>query len=245
MLTSTGDDLVNDVVTYLQWLGFANVKKADDEVKEGGLLQEDIQVELNANDLLIIEVKGVHGTSTDNECGQIGKNVLRRMREHKYNNVYGLYIVNNEMGKEPLKRTFPPFNETQIQDAENSTRGLAYTYQLFNLYFEIESGIITKEEAQKSLLDYGLVDFRKNFKSVGVPYSYFKQNTIICLEIQNTEIKIGDFFYFEDGRKRLQKVEIKSIEQENTPVSFVCNGKTGFGLVNAVPRGAEILIKKQ
>ena len=36
MLTSTGDDLVNDVVTYLQWLGFANVKKADDDVKEGG-----------------------------------------------------------------------------------------------------------------------------------------------------------------------------------------------------------------
>ena len=245
MLTGTGDDLVNDVVTYLQWLGFANVKKADDEVKEGGLLQEDIQIELNANDLLIIEVKGVHGTSTDNECGQIGKNVLRRMREHKYNNVYGLYIVNNEMGKEPLKRTFPPFNETQIKDAENSTRGLAYTYQLFNLYFEIESGIVTKEEAQKSLLDYGLVDFRKNLKSLGVPYKYIKYRTIICLELNNTEIKEGDFFYFEDGRKRLQKVQIKSIEQEGKPLTSVDNGKTGFGLDKAVPNGVEILIKTE
>lgn len=245
MLTGTGDDLVNDVVTYLKWLGFDDVRKADDDVEESGLLQEDIQVRLPDNDLLIIEVKGVHGTSTDNECGQIEKNVLRRIREHKNINVYGLYIVNNEMGKEPLKRTFPPFNETQIKDAENSTRGLAYTYQLFNLYFEIESGIITKEEAQKSLLDYGLVDFRKNLKSLGVPYKYIKQNTIICLEIQNTEIKIGDFFYFEDGRKRLQKVQIKSIEQEGKPLTSVDNGKTGFGLDKAVPNGVEMLIKTE
>ena len=245
MLTGTGDDLVNDVVTYLRWLGFDDVRKADDDVEEGELLQEDIQVRLPDNDLLIIEVKGVHGTSTDNECGQIGKNVLRRMREHKYNNVYGLYIVNNEMGKEPLKRTFPPFNETQIKDAENSTRGLAYTYQLFNLYFEIESGIITKEEAQKSLLDYGLVDFRKNLKSLGVPYKYIKHRTIICLELNNTEIKEGDFFYFEDGRKRLQKVQIKSIEQEGKPLTSVDNGKTGFGLDKAVPNGVEMLIKTE
>lgn len=245
MLTDTEDELVNDIVSYLKWLGFEDVKKADNQVEEGGLLQEDIQIKLKENDLLIIEVKGVHGTSTDNECAQIGKNILRRFHEHKYHSVYGLYIVNNEIGKEPLKRTLPPFNNTQIQDAKNSYRGLAYTYQLFNLYFEIQDGIITKKEAKECLLDVGLVDFRKNFKSLGEPYGYFKHNTIICLEIQNTEIKIGDFFYFEDSRKRLQKVEIKSIEQENTPVSSVSNGKTGFGLVNAVPRGAEILIKKQ
>lgn len=245
MLTDTGDDLVEDVVNYLQWLGFDNVEKADDEVDEGGLLQEDIRVELNANDLLIIEVKGVHGTSTDNECAQIEKNILRRFHEHKYHTVYGLYIVNNEMGKEPLKRTLPPFNSTQIQDAKNSCRGLAYTYQLFNLYFEINNGITTKENARKCLLDFGLVDFRNNFKSIDVPYSYFKQNTIICLEIQDTEIKVGDFFYFEDGRKRLQKVQIKSIEQEGKPLTSVDNGKTGFGLDKAVPNSVEMLIKTE
>lgn len=245
MLTDTGDDLVEDVVNYLQWLGFDNVEKADDEVDEVGLLQEDIRVELNANDLLIIEVKGVHGTSTDNECAQIEKNILRRFHEHKYHTVYGLYIVNNEMGKEPLKRTLPPFNSTQIQDAKNSCRGLAYTYQLFNLYFEINNGITTKENARKCLLDFGLVDFRNNFKSIDVPYSYFKQNTIICLEIQDTEIKVGDFFYFEDGRKRLQKVQIKSIEQEGKPLTSVDNGKTGFGLDKAVPNSVEMLIKTE
>lgn len=245
MLTDTGDDLVDDVVTFLKWLGFDNVKKADEEVDEGGLLQEDIRVGLNAKDMLLIEVKGVHGTSTDNECAQIEKNILRRYHEHKYNNVYGLYIVNNEKGKEPLKRTFPPFNNTQIQDAKNSCRGLAYTYKLFNLYFEIESGIITKEEAQKCLLDYGLVDFRNNFRSLGIPYNYFKHNSVVCVEPQDIEIKVGDFFYFEDSRKRLQKVVIQSIEQEGKPLTSVDNGKTGFGLDKTVPKGVEILIKAE
>lgn len=244
LLIDTGDDLVNDVFTYLQWLGLDNVKKADDDVEEGGVLQEDLQIRLKDNDMLIIEVKGVHGTSTDNECAQIGKNILRRTHEHKYHDVYGLYLVNNELGKEPLKRTLPPFKDIQIQDAKNSYRGLAYTYQLFNLYFEIEDGIITKEEARTSLLDYGLVNFRKKFKSLGVPYKYFKQNTVVCIDLKCTEIKVGDFFYFEDNRKRLQRVQIKSIEQDKKSLTSVCNGKTGLGLDQAIPNVAEILIKQ-
>ena len=245
MLTDTGEDLVEDVVTYLQWLGFVNVKKADDEVKEGGILQEDIQVELNANDLLIIEVKGVHGTSTDNECAQIEKNILRRYHERKYKNVYGLYIVNNEIGKEPLKRTLPPFNNTQIQDAKNSCRGLAYSYQLFNLYFEIKDGIITKEDARKSLLDFGLVNFRKGFLSIGIPNKYYKQHTVICFDLHNTAIKINDYLYYEDNRKRMQKVQVQSIQQDKSPMQTVSNGQTGLGIDKAIPNGVEIFIKLQ
>lgn len=244
MLTDTGDDLVDDVVTYLKWLGFEDVKKADDDVEEDGLLQEDIQVRFNEKDILILEVKGVHGTSTDNECSQIGKNILRRVHEHIYNNVYGLYIVNNEMGKEPLKRTLPPFNGTQIKDAENSYRGLAYTYQLFNLYFEIENNIITKEEARQSLLDYGLVNFRKSFNSLGKPYKYYKDNSIVCLDLHDTEIKVGDNLYFEDNRKRLQRCQILSIEQDKTSLHSAANGRTGIKLDTTVQKGAEILAKR-
>lgn len=243
MLTDTGDDLVDDVIAYLKWLDFENVNRADDDVEEGGLLQEDIQVRINGHNLLIIEVKGIHGTSTDNECAQIGKNILRRMREHIYNNVYGLYIVNNEMGKEPLKRTLPPFNDTQIKDAENSTRGLAYTNQLFNLYFEIESGVITKDEARQSLLDFGLVNFRKKFNSLGKPYKYYQDNTVICLDLHDTEIKIGDSLYFEDSRKRLLQCHVVSIQQGKKPLESVTNGETGFGLDIAVLKGVDILTK--
>ena len=212
MLTETGDSLVNNVKQYLEWLGFDNVQSMDEEVKEGEDFQEDLQIHLANNELLIIEVKGLHGTSKDNECSQISKIELRRIHERKYSNVYALYIVNNERGKEPLKRQMPPFTETQIKDAEFAHRAMAYTYQLFNLYFEIETGIISKEEARNALFQNGLVDFRSNFKSIGKPYDYFKNNKVACIELHDTILSVGDKVYFEDDRKRLNVVEIVNIQ---------------------------------
>lgn len=212
MLTESGETLVNKVKRYLEWLGFDNVQSMDEEVKEGEDFQEDLQIHLDNNELLIIEVKGLHGTSKDNECSQISKIELRRIHERKYSNVHALYIVNNERGKEPLKRQIPPFTETQIKDAEFAHRAMAYTYQLFNLYFEIESGIISKEEARNALFQNGLVDFRSNFKSIGKPYDYFKNNKVACVELHDTILSVGDKVYFEDDRKRLNVVEIVNIQ---------------------------------
>lgn len=79
MLTETGDSLVNNVKQYLEWLGFDNVQSMDEEVKEGEDFQEDLQIRLDNNELLIIEVKGLYGTSKDNECSQISKIELRRI----------------------------------------------------------------------------------------------------------------------------------------------------------------------
>lgn len=202
MLIETGDTLVTNVKQYLEWLGFDNVQSMDEEVKEGEDFQEDLQIHLDNNELLIIEVKGLYGTSKDNECSQISKIELRRIHERKYSNVHSLYIVNNERGKEPLKRQMPPFTDSQIKDAKFAHRAMTYTYQLFNMYFEIEAGIITKEEARKALFQNGLVDFRSNFKSLGKPYNYFKNNKVACIELHDTILSVGDKVYFEDDRKR-------------------------------------------
>lgn len=105
-----------------------------------------------------------------------------------------MYIVNNERGVEPLSRTIPPFNQQQIKDAVNEKRGLCYTWQLFNLYFEIEDGIITKQEAQSILFNNGLIDFRPKVNEVAVPHKYYGQHTIVCLKIDNVKISVGDFF---------------------------------------------------
>lgn len=134
MLTESGEVLVKKVKQFLEWLGFENVVSMDETVKEGENFQEDLQIHLAENALLIIEVKGLYGTSKDNECSQISKIELRRIHERKYSNVHSLYIVNNERGKEPLKRQVPPFTESQIKDAKYALRAMTYTYQLFNLY---------------------------------------------------------------------------------------------------------------
>lgn len=243
MLTETGDSLVNNVKQYLEWLGFDNVQSMDEEVKEGEDFQEDLQIHLANNELLIIEVKGLHGTSKDNECLQISKIELRRIHERKYSNVYALYIVNNERGKEPLKRQMPPFTETQIKDAEFAHRAMAYTYQLFNLYFEIETGIISKEEARNALFQNGLVDFRSNFKSIGKPYDYFKNNKVACIELHDTILSVGDKVYFEDDRKRLNVVEIVNIQVDRQNKQVVKDGKVGIEFTMKIPKGAVLLYK--
>ena len=243
MLTETGDSLVNNVKQYLEWLGFDNVQSMDEEVKEGEDFQEDLQIHLANNELLIIEVKGLYGTSKDNECSQISKIELRRIHERKYSNVYALYIVNNERGKEPLKRQMPPFTETQIKDAEFAHRAMAYTYQLFNLYFEIETGIISKEEARNALFQNGLVDFRSSFKSIGRPYSYFKNNKVACIELHDTILSVGDKVYFEDDRKRLNVVEIVNIQVDRQNKQVVKDGKVGIEFNMKIPKGAVLLYK--
>lgn len=243
MLTETGDSLVNNVKQYLEWLGFDNVQSMDEEVKEGEDFQEDLQIHLANNELLIIEVKGLYGTSKDNECSQISKIELRRIHERKYSNVHSLYIVNNERGKEPLKRQMPPFTETQIKDAEFAHRAMAYTYQLFNLYFEIETGIISKEEARNALFQNGLVDFRSNFKSIGKPYDYFKNNKVACIELHDTILSVGDKVYFEDDRKRLNVVEIVNIQVDRQNKQTVKDGKVGIEFNMKIPKGAVLLYK--
>lgn len=243
MLTESGETLVNKVKQYLEWLGFDNVQSMDEEVKEGEDFQEDLQIHLDNNELLIIEVKGLYGTSKDNECSQISKIELRRIHERKYSNVHALYIVNNERGKEPLKRQMPPFTESQIKDAEFAHRAMTYTYQLFNLYFEIESGIITKEEARNALFQNGLVDFRSNFKSIGKPYSYFKNNKVACIELHDTILSVGDKVYFEDDRKRLNVVEIVNIQVDCQNKQTVKVGKVGIEFNMKIPKGAVLLYK--
>ena len=156
LLTESGDELVKCVKAFLEWLGFENVRTMDEA--SSGLLEEDLQVETEEG-LLVIEIKGIGGTSTDGECSQIEKIKNRRMKERSSFDVFGLYIVNHQRHQPPLVRENPPFKGEQIKDAENDVRGLLTTWQLFNLYYSIKNGCISKEEARKAFLKPGLIEF--------------------------------------------------------------------------------------
>lgn len=236
LLTDTGDNLVKAVIDFLQWLGFSNIVDADTTKKEEDIREEDIQVDLGDAGLLIIEVKGINGTSTDAQCSQIHKIKFRRCEERRAFDVYALYIVNNERNIEPLKRARPPFKDVQIKDAQKDKRGLAYTWQLFNLFFDIENGFISKAEARESLINaYGLVDFPPtNLRRLGEPYNYYKKNTVICIEIKNLIIKVGDHFAYRQN-DRWHKTRIVSIEENGQVIDDTSNGRYGFEVEKAIP----------
>lgn len=240
ILTETGTELVNAIITFLKWLGFEKVI-AMDETSDNGLLEEDIQIDLGEKGLLVIEVKGIGRTSTDSDCSQINKIKLRICEERKSFDVYALYIVNNERHIEPLKRHIPPFNPRQIQDAKNEKRGMAYTWQFFNLYFNIENGFITNAEAQERFLQHGLIDFTPDLIDLGEPYRYYQGNQVVCIELNDAEVKVGDFVAYEiDGR--FYKQEIIGIEQEQQSFTVVKNGKTGFMLKNPIPNVKKVFL---
>ena len=242
MLTSTGDQLVKAVKTYLEWLGFENLIDKDETLNKGELKEEDLYFEYEGAHILM-EVKGINHTSTDSECSQVDKIVSRRMRQLDTTKVHGVYVVNHQRNVEPLKRQMPPFNENQLKDAISQDRTMIYTAQLFSLYSDIENGFITKEEARKCFLTPGLVNFHRSLYSLGEPYKYFQGNTVICVELAGKKVSVGDTIFYKDKLQRQVGMKVETIEQNNHPVKFAEVGKTAIKVGQKVPHGVEIFTK--
>ena len=225
---------VTAVKTFLGWLGFENVIDKDAALKDGEIKEEDLYFEYEGY-YVFMEVKGINGTSTDAECSQIDKIVNRRMRALSTTNVHGIYVVNHQRNIEPLKRQMPPFNDNQIKDAENQSRTLVYTTQLFSLFSDIESGYLTKEQACKALMQKGLADFHRHLTILGKPYNYFQDDTVICLDLNNTLIQVDDTLFYKDSLQRLVSLKVESIQQESQNMDSVTSGKTRIKVDKAVP----------
>ena len=144
--------------------------------------EEDIQIEMEAG-LIIIEAKGIGGTSRDDECSQISKIRSRRCEERNKFDVIALYIVNHQRHIPPLERKNPPFTENQVHDAELEKRGLLTTWDLYNLYFNVENGMISKKRAIECLMKPGLIKF--------IPDKITKLNLVKEI-YQNGEVVIFD-----------------------------------------------------
>lgn len=235
LLTETGDALVKSVIIFLKWLEFKNVKDFDEVETNSNILEEDIQVELSVG-LLIIECKGIGGTSKDSDCSQISKIKFRRCEERGKFDVYALYIVNHQRHLPPLKRQNPPFQENQLKDAVNEKRGLLTTWQLYNLYFDVKDGIITKEEARLSLLGYGLIEFKpKDIVKIYEPTEFFKNDTVCIINVENFSLSVNDELYVEhNGRFELMK--ILGIKQNDISVQQASNGELGLELSSKIKK---------
>jgi len=229
LLTKNSGELVTTVKTFFEWLGFEDVRDMD-EINES-LKEEDLQIEMESG-LLVVEVKGIHGTSKDEECSQVSKFVTRRMREREATDVQGLYIVNHQRHLPPLDRQNPPFTETQVQDAISDKRGLLTTWQLFNLYFSIENGTISKEEARKAISRAGLVTFEPSgVVSLGQPKQILLKGTVLTFD-DTPRIVVRDRLLIKRGERYLSaNIESIRVDDETVPEAENC----GVGIKINVP----------
>lgn len=239
LITNTGSDLEDTVELFFKFLGFKDVKNMDET--NSALREEDLQVVIDEG-LLVIEIKGIGGPSTDSDCSQIQKIKNRRSKERKKHDVYGLYIVNHQRYQPPLNRTNPPFNEHQIQDAISDERGLLTTWQLFNLYFSIEKGIITKEDARKELINFGLVEFTpSNSIPLGKAKEIHYNGKVIILDI-STKIKLNqELIIQKDNRYYITK--ILELKENDTIIKEAESGEIGMKIDCIVGQSDEIFLK--
>lgn len=195
-----------------------------------GKKEEDINIETN-DGLIIIEVKGLGGTSKDADCSQIGK--VRRRREKARNklDVHAHYIVNHQRHKPAHNRKNPPFTPEQIADAEDDQRGLLSTWQLFNVFNAINAGILTKTDVRKAFFTSGLVSFLpENIQLLGQPKELFQKGKIIILDLDGAvALKVGEILIWEEDQ-RFFSTTIESLRVYQEDVSSASHGEVGIAL---------------
>lgn len=244
MLVTSGEELVKAVKVFLEYLGFENVIDKDSTLKEGEIREEDLAFSCNGTNILM-EVKGINGTSTDSECSQIDKVVLRRIRETKDANYHGIYVVNNQRNVEPLKRQVPPFNKIQVKDAENQGRTMAYTAQLFALFSDIENRYVRKESVRQRLMMPGLFDPHGDLISLGVPAKFYENQTVICFHLKDALIRKGDYVFYLDELQRMVGAEVQEIHLDGKSVESASSGDVSIKVSKSFPRSGEVFIKKE
>ena len=238
LLSQTDDMLVNAVIKFLHWLDFPTVIEMDNNksVKE-----EDIQVVLD-DGILIIECKGIGGTSKDSDCSQISKVKHRRCKERNKFDVSALYIVNNQRYLPPKSRKNPPFSEHQIDDAKNDERGLLTTWELFNAYFMEKSGIIDKSYIRTRLLDYGLVSFAPSEQQyLGKAKEVFKDGCVIILTLNGSIINKKDDLIVVHGCS-YRKATVLNIQLNGTDVETARVGEVGLLIDKPVKRNSKVYL---
>lgn len=241
ILTDTGDSLVKNLITYFEWLGFSSIKNMDEYLEE--VKEEDIQIDLDEG-LLIIEAKGIGGTSRDDECAQISKIRSRRCEERNKFDVIALYIVNHQRHIPPIERKSPPFTDNQIHDAELDKRGLITTWALFNLYFDIENGIITKKRAIECLLTSGLIKFNPdNILKIGIIKEIYQNGEIAIFDLGDYPLKLKDKLAYFNGSKYVL-FPILSIQVNNKDVHNAVSCEVGIKTNIKLKSSTEIFVVK-
>lgn len=236
LLTATGEELVQAICKYFDWLGYTEVKAIDGSED---VLREDIQI-IDNEKMYIIEVKGIGGTSTDSECAQVAKHRRKREKEYPDKTIIPIYIVNHQRYKSPALRQNPPFSKDQIDYALSDERGLLTTWQLYKQYRLIEDKIFTKEETRDALYEYGVISLiPRNLKYIGTYSEYFKKPKAGILILNKTKIKVGDEVYAKKDERWIY-TKINSIRVNDIDVEYAESGEVGLVTDIELENGYEI-----
>lgn len=133
LLSGTDAKLVTAVIATLKSFGFKNVIDMDKARPEQVSKAEDIQI-TDINPVLVIDVKGLKGSGTDDDVRQSQKHASIRTYDEQGSTKYkALAILNTQRSIPPDKRNPNPFRDEIIKDAIQTRQGVMTTWDLFNI----------------------------------------------------------------------------------------------------------------
>jgi len=134
LLTAQGQPLVDAVGATLRTLGFRSVIDVDAELAAAGEpdKDEDLRIE-DGSPLVLVEVKGVRGTSGDDDALQVAKHIAPRMKKLDRTDIKGLAIINHERHLPALERKLDPFRDLVVTSATEQDVGLMTAWDLYRL----------------------------------------------------------------------------------------------------------------
>lgn len=228
ILTKTGHDLVADVKSSLEFIGFKQVSDVDKQIKEQGITapkQEDLQIH-DKSPTLLLEVKGLSGLPNESDTIQVVKYIPRRMKEWKKTDVWGVSIINHQRNVPAIERdNLKVFSEQQIKDAESHDIIILTTWDLFLLI----KGMIKWgwNPAVIQELFYKIGRFSKlptNYKPIGEVANFWEKPSVVGLKITEKRLRKGDRIGYVTPNGYLEE-DLLSIQVNNKDVEEAIAGQ--------------------
>ncbi|WP_435017607.1 hypothetical protein TA3x_005225 [Tundrisphaera sp. TA3] len=249
LLTKTGDELVDDVKSALEFIEFQNVIDVD-KTGEGGNKQEDLQI-LDRPTKVLVEVKGLGGLPREANTLQVTKFILRRIRnwiwpDQPVITPHGVTLVNHQRNLPPLERdNNSVFTDAQVADASDNGTGLMTTWDLFRLIRGMERWGWDKQHVQDVFFQAGRIgELPAHYRRVGEIAHYYDKISVASILVDDGErLSIGDTvgYVFED---RFHEEKVESLRVDKVDVREATSGqKAGYktGLVRKdLPEGTAV-----
>lgn len=172
LIAETGTPLVDAVKHTLEVLGFKKVVDVDATEKAAGnmsSLREDLQIH-DRKPILIVDIKGVSGTSTDADALQAQKHTFIRIKEWNRTDVKGLTVINHQRHLPPLDRDNSNTFRTEIlHNAHELDLGLMTCWDLWRLLRNYTKLGWSQENVQSLFYRTGRIEIiPEHYEYVGV-----------------------------------------------------------------------------
>lgn len=195
IITKNGRGLVGDIKLCLEFIEFNEVLDVDkeNENKDSIMKQEDLQIK-DGSPILLIEVKGLSGTSRESDTFQVVKYINRRMKKMNRTDIRGISIINHQKNIPALQRDNENvFTDQQIEDAKSNDCTILTTWDLFLLIKGMIkwkwNGKVIRELFYKS---GRMPRIPAHYKCIGKVVNYWVQKKVVGIKILKNKLHQGD-----------------------------------------------------